>query len=538
MNNAETIIRIVCDTSHNGNKLNSFREELPHEYIFNEPYSIGLTSVSIPNSILNIRQDITLNFIFLKILENINETENIIYTDNDGINYQVAVSFSVKIPKGAYINHMQFIDKIKECFRNTTYNYKVIPAFIEQHILNHIDSILHDDITKFMEKCLQKIRNIMKLVKKSNYIETEELAIDKINNIISDISLNKDISAFISDNASFVWLEPFLTKFNQYHDLLETPKYKVKLTKISDENRNRIIGENQKNAIQNFNGKNILVKALLFYVKNIWSKYCFYIEDERLLSLGLKRKIYLNFMNTKVTEAHFSIFKSALFSIINFYFQDLLRIFTDVRIEHQTKPINLLEFIKENDNLYIYGLSQHKRKLKKTCENELDYFFKRFKYDDEKKRVTIDKRWVQMYGELTHKAKSDITLTFMKHDSSVFFGHIFFNIYHDIEYICTFQPRIVTNTEMYIYCNQIEMQITNNKLMPLLHILQSASDKHYGEMLQQTYDTPIFFKLNTRFLKILEFKFFSRDGEPILFDNSADTITLNFICRPSSKGCI
>ena len=112
----------------------------------------------------------------------------------------------------------------------------------------------------------------------------------------------------------------------------------------------------------------------MFYVNNIWSKYCFYIEDERLLGLGLKRKIYLNFMNTKVTEAHLSILKSALFSITNYYFQDLLRIFTDVRIEHQTKPINLLEFITENDKIYIYGLSQHKRKLKKTCENELDIF--------------------------------------------------------------------------------------------------------------------------------------------------------------------
>ena len=124
----------------------------------------------------------------------------------------------------------------------------------------------------------------------------------------------------------------------------------------------------------------------------------------------------------------------------------------------------------------------------------------------------------------------------MKDDLSMFFGHTYFHILDDQEYICKFQPRLITNTEMYIYCNQIETQITNNSLLPLLHIVQSANDKNYGEMLQERYDTPIFFPLNTNFLKILEFQFRSRDGNLILFDNSTDTITLTFICRPTSKG--
>ena len=243
-------------------------------------------------------------------------------------------------------------------------------------------------------------------------------------------------------------------------------------------------------------------------------------------------------MNEKPSENHLTLFKSTLFNIIKFYFQDLLRIFTNVRIEHEAKEINLIDFITENEKIYIYGLSKYKRKLKKTCANELDYFFKRFEYDNERKRVIINKRWIKMYGELNHKVNSNLTLTFMKNDSGIFFGHTYFHIYHDKEYICSFQPRIVTNTEMYIYCNQIEPQITNNKFMQLLHILQSGNDKTYGEILQERYDTPIFFPLNTRYLKLLEFKFYSRDGNLILFDNSADTITLNFICRPSSKGCI
>ena len=64
--NVEIPIRIVCNTNHNNNALNSFKESLPYELKFNEPYSIGLRQLVLPNSLLNIRKDSVLNFAFLR----------------------------------------------------------------------------------------------------------------------------------------------------------------------------------------------------------------------------------------------------------------------------------------------------------------------------------------------------------------------------------------------------------------------------------------------------------------------------------------
>ena len=66
--NVEIPIRIVCNTNHNNNALNSFKESLPYELKFIEPYSIGLRQLVLPNSILNIRKDTVINFAFLRKL--------------------------------------------------------------------------------------------------------------------------------------------------------------------------------------------------------------------------------------------------------------------------------------------------------------------------------------------------------------------------------------------------------------------------------------------------------------------------------------
>ena len=88
---------------------------------------------------------------------------------------------------------------------------------------------------------------------------------------------------------------------------------------------------------------------MVYYINVIWSKYCFYIEEQRLINEdNIKEPLeYTEFINQKVTTLFLNIFKSGTFSIINLYFQDLLRIFTNIRIKHIFENININEFKKK-----------------------------------------------------------------------------------------------------------------------------------------------------------------------------------------------
>lgn len=120
--NIEIPIRIVCNTNHNNNVLNSFKEPLPYELKFNEPYSVGLSSISLPNSLLNIREDSILNFgFFRKKSHFLSPVDNEILYLHKNIFYILICSFSVKILKGAYISHAQFCDSIYTQFLKTNY---------------------------------------------------------------------------------------------------------------------------------------------------------------------------------------------------------------------------------------------------------------------------------------------------------------------------------------------------------------------------------------------------------------------------------
>ena len=118
-NKAEIPLWIVCDTNKYNNKLNKFRQDLAYELKFSEDYSMGLSSISMPNSLLNIREDAILNFGFFK--ETKMEDNGVVFMVHDDIDYTLHCSFSVHVKKGVYITHKQFTDGVLKSFINTNY---------------------------------------------------------------------------------------------------------------------------------------------------------------------------------------------------------------------------------------------------------------------------------------------------------------------------------------------------------------------------------------------------------------------------------
>ena len=107
-----------------------------------------------------------------------------------------------------------------------------------------------------MEECLQFIRNIMELSKNKTYVDIKAFALTKIDTIFDGMNLNENILGFISDDASFIWSKKFKEKY-YINEMLESPKYKIRGNKISEEKMNIILEENQINAIKTFDGKNV-----------------------------------------------------------------------------------------------------------------------------------------------------------------------------------------------------------------------------------------------------------------------------------------
>ena len=125
MQNSQNLYTLLncANTNHNNNTLNSFKESLPYELKFNEPYSIGLRQLVLPNSILNIRKDTVINFAFLRKLGHYppNDTDDQVLYFYEKAVYLLVCSFSVKVIRSAYTSHLQFFDELYTQFLKMSY---------------------------------------------------------------------------------------------------------------------------------------------------------------------------------------------------------------------------------------------------------------------------------------------------------------------------------------------------------------------------------------------------------------------------------
>ena len=539
--NIEIPIRIVCNTNHNNNVLNSFKESLPYELKFNEPYSAGLSSISLPNSLLNIREDSVLNFgFFRKQSHYLPKTDNEILYLHKNIFYILVCSFSIKILKGAYTSHAQFCDSIYSQFLKTIYpdekpDHSIFTyplyyqlTYLEENKLNIINIKSQKLVNSFIDvtkSANSHLKTIQKNIK--NQCLPEIYNFTYINDLINEQKhsfekLTSKTSKFFWTNKDF-WLYTKLKTFN--FDMWP-------LNRSGDNFKH--FKSRRYNAINNFTGEEVLKQALEFYVDVVWPDIC---KEKDKLKISTEK-----FLKKIANLEHIEILQSGLNNILDIYFEDLKLIlfYINKKIEEQAPFRSVNSFLTHNKEIYKYFMpplsTLSNVKKRNLMLVELKYFISRINYDEDRRKLYFD-QLDESYLNLRSKLSTELTVLNTKGDVSVFLGHEHFRITKAAS-VCTYQPRIVSEPEIYIYCNQIDEQILNKDLVPLLHIVHAGDDTKYGGILQQTIPRPIFLKLNNRYIQNFDFEFRTRDGKLALFDNTSETITIMLILRPTSKGCI
>ena len=546
--NVEIPIRIVCNTNHNNNTLNSFKESLPYELKFNEPYSIGLRQLVLPNSILNIRKDTVINFAFLRKLGHYppNDTDDQVLYFYEKAVYLLVCSFSVKVIKSAYTSHLQFFDELYTQFLKTSYpdnvpTYSVFsrPLYYQLNHLNgdKLDSInlksqnLIDSFISTVKDSGIKLSTLQKNIKNMAFPNIYNFSkIDNLNEMEKHC-----FEKLISKSCTFFWWKGDRDDGERHTWLYE--KLKTFNFDMWPLNRSGDYFEHFKsrreNAIKYFTGIDVLKQALEFYVDNVWLSVC--REKEKLkvsVTKFIKKTAKLSYVET---------LHSGLKEILNTYFDDLKLILEYIKQEIQETPyMSLDHFLRDNKEVYSYFMPPKslftKTKKRNVMQSELKYLFKRVEYDQERRKL----HFTHLSGDYLKLASTldpELTVFNTTGDVSVFLGHNNFRIKKS-PYMCTYQPRVISDPEIYLYCRQIDEQMLNDQLVQLLHVVHADENTEYGGILQQTITRPIFLKLNNRYVQNFEFEFRTRDGELAKFDNTAETITLVLILRPTSKGCI
>ena len=533
----EIPLRVICDSNHYSNRLNSFIEDLPYELKFGEDYSLGLSSISLPNSLLNIRDDAILNLAFFRKTTRNDGAEIITLYNNK--QFSLICSFSLKIQKGVYITHRQFTDALLENYLETVYPEELpVPSIFTYAFYSNLTGLLSTDIENAVNVVKGKLEAFIKTsgntpitfntLKKILVTFLPDLyTAEKIKLFLLDEEKYYTFSTLMSNDSDFFW-----TKISSLKSILDTPKFNYWSGLQTTLNYADYADSRQK-AQKAFTGKDVLKNALLFFINHTWVQVC---RAQDIINSAMTLSEY---MEEVISTQNLNILYEGLLNVLTVYFDDLQRILLHIQEVNRTPKYSVDHFLKNNKTPYFYYLYEEgPEKRAKIIKNELTYFLNRISYDDTRKKVVfapID----PSYKRLTSSQKIGTNLTVLntEGDVSVFFGHVNFRITEE-HFVCKYQPRIVTDTEIYIYCKQITEQFVNNHMIQLLHVVQSADDKQYGTILQQRFAKPIFLKLNTRYLSKLEFQFRTRDGKLALFENSSDTISMVLILRPSRKGCI
>ena len=546
MHNREYVCRIFCDTSQNDNRLNKFRQQIPYEVSFEEDYSIGLSSISLPNTLLNIREDAIVNFAFFKQIMGLSPMGDILISHKRK-HYVLVSSFSVNINKGVYLTHKHFTDTILKNFSETTYP-EILPDSLSQNILANnlyvtLKDLRNDDLDTICSHIYKKITNFARVAKLSTTTFKELKKMFKSHLPLDDILDVSDLE--ISENAKVgyarlvnggncrkFWLIPELK------NKLRSPLYNVWFgVENGVEYAQYIV--NRQTLRNDFIGARVFQKLIDYFIKEVWVAVCWSANA----NFNERRSKVLTYEKRTATRDEIKILEETLLEITKIYFNDLAVILDYI---HKTTPegpyLTLESFLNSNKVTYMYNqlrptVSQEKQE--KLIRTELAHFLKRLYYDETRLKVVFSEI-TQKYNKIRVADKLSTDLTMLNShspDVAIFLGDNEFVI-NKSEHVCTFQPRICSDTEIFIYLKQITEQYVNSRLVPLFHVLHSGNGAEYGQILQQRYPKPLFLKLNNRYLRELDFEFRTRDGQLAMFDHSADTISMVVVLRPSSRGCI
>ena len=94
------------------------------------------------------------------------------------------------------------------------------------------------------------------------------------------------------------------------------------------------------------------------------------------------------------------------------------------------------------------------------------------------------------------------------------------------------------NTNMFLYCEQIEEQYVNNVMAKVLAVIPIPWNAPYGHPIHHVVMKPTFVNLSTTHLTELRFILRNANGDLINFEDTDQTVMAHLVLRPSRKGVI
>ena len=346
----EYVCRIVCDTSLNGNTLNKFKQKLPYELDFKEDYSIGLSSISLPNSLLNIREDVVINLAFFKKTKDSDNGQ--ILTVHKGAPYTLISSFSVKIQKGVYLTHKQFTDSVLKNYSETEYPKKLpMPSIFTFNLYNGLSELEINDLEFIKQHAIDKINLFIggSLKTRVTFEQLKDLFKRQVLQDLLDLQTTNLSTAKQTVYKELVYGENSNLFWNQILDIknkLISPLFDV----WTAEEQSILFANftrNRRGAIKKFDGVNVLEKVITFFLDEVWLALC-WNDDSRP-----SKVVFEEYGETKMPRKAFIILQNNLLNIINIYFNDLKLILNYIHKINNESDLSIEKFLKTNKELYM-----------------------------------------------------------------------------------------------------------------------------------------------------------------------------------------
>ena len=110
---------------------------------------------------------------------------------------------------------------------------------------------------------------------------------------------------------------------------------------------------------------------------------------------------------------------------------------------------------------------------------------------------------------------------------------------NNVKFVPAFQPAIeLKNTNFFLYNDQIREQYVNSYMTPLFATVPIPPSAVRGHPIHINIKKPHFLNLHSNHLDHLSFNIKNRQGENLKFSDTAQTIILLIILRPTKRGII
>lgn len=624
----EISLTCICDSTIVGNKLNSFKVELPYPLTFNQPFSLALLDISYPNLFYNINREgnyISLSFYKKpgssttkknQIIRDINGEKHILevvvslpiqpsyygnverlteyLTGYSKLKYDTVESLTlnsevsenllyIKLANCVYLSVKDFqgknhIDRISDFMKNGIYG----PFQANVHSLNIFKEKIISTVRKnnwftrlnIYESGNKDLRNLwLKVISPEKFKHSKpDLTPIKKNLVLYDVIENlyylskKLFKAKLLTNVDYTisnileyYLE-FYFSFTLFLDFfikecsVEVPSEVVQYFlnfNPSDVVKIKTIFDREKTPdiidLTNTYPRTEVSASLNNNISQIQHSYNYLREVLKTLGRSLK----LDFES--LTADNQALINHGVRVQIDSFFNDFTKLvdYTQSYIQKENIPNNGVDYLKNIKQEFIYidpelllesnQLGKSEVKIVKNIHHEIKHFLKRITQKDY--ALVIEPLGATHYKSprMLGKLYSDFTeVNFTEYELEPFFGHIGpLMVQKDQQFVTEYQPAIkLRNTNFFLYCDQIREQYVNELMTPLLATVPIPSNIKFSDPVHMSVRNPHFLSLKSNNLHELHFTLKNRQGESVKFKNSAQTIILSLLLRPTSRGVI